>query len=250
MKENFNYLTLGYDLEMWQDYGIMEPITIEISPQINSHLLLAGISGSGKSFCENILFAKLAIANPKGEFYFGDYKQDDSFTCLRGCPRYFPYKRTLEALNIVYQKMQSRQAGIDSSRHPITFIIDEYVALILALQNEDKKQATLVMNRVSEILMLGRSLNVRLWTSSQRPDAAAFPSGSRLNYGIIMILGAPMRSIYEMLLPSDYIEGIEKREFGVGEGVLLLQGSKLRYIKVPAVRDMNRVQEVCAKALS
>lgn len=44
------------------------------------------------------------------------------------------------------------------------------------------------MRKVSEILMLGRSLGVRLVISCQRPDAAAFPSGSRLNYGVILIV--------------------------------------------------------------
>lgn len=124
------------------------------------------------------------------------------------------------------------------------------MANILALQGEDKKKAADVMNKVSEILMLGRSLGVRFICSCQRPDAKAFPDGSRLNYGIIMILGAPMRSIYEMLMPKEYIDMIEDRQFERGEGVLLLQGSDLRFVKIPTVRNVKEMQEICIRALS
>ena len=69
------------------------------------------------------------------------------------------------------------------------------MANILALQSISKKTAEEAMRKVSEILMLGRSLSIRLLISCQRPDASAFPSGSRLNYGIIIIVGASIRSI-------------------------------------------------------
>jgi hypothetical protein len=241
---------LGYGYDKWYGYGLKEPITTDISSKTNSHIIVSGMSGSGKSFCENILFSKLVMTNPESEIYFADYKQDDQFTYLRGCPRYYPYKKSLEALEIVYEKLHKRQTNEDKERHPITLIWDEYMANILALQNEDKKMATVVMNKVSEILMLGRSLSVRFFSSCQRPDAIAFPSGSRLNYGIIIILGAPMRSIYEMLMPAEYIGKIEDRNFRTGEGVLLLQGSVLHFIKVPMVQDINRMQEICVESLT
>ena len=55
-----------------------------------------------------------------------------------------------------------------------------------------------------------------------------------------MILGAPMRSIYEMLMPKEYIEMVENRQFERGEGILLLQGSDLHFVKIPTVRDMEK----------
>ena len=146
--------------------------------------------------------------------------------------------------------MHKRQSGEDTSRYPVTLIWDEYMANILALQSRDKKEADSVMRKVSEILMLGRSLGVRLLISCQRPDASAFPSGSRLNYGIIIILGAAIRSIYEMLIPREYIDRIGDRVFGRGEGVALLQGSELRFIKISTVKDEQKLQQVCIDALS
>lgn len=242
-------LTLGYDLDAWNGYGAKVPITTDISPVTNSHILICGMSGSGKSYYENALFSKLVIGEPHGEFHFADYKGEDSFAYLRGCSRYYSYRNTLQALDAVYARLNARQSGEDESCHPITLIWDEYMANVLSLVNEDKKAAAVVMNKVSEILLLGRSLSVRLITTMQRPDAIAFPSGSRLNYGVVIVLGAAIKSIYEMLLP-DFMEQVKGRVFGQGEGVALLQGSRLHFIKVGTVQDSERMQQICVKALS
>jgi len=146
----------------------------------------------------------------------------------------------------VYNRLNARLSGEDKSRNPVTLIWDEYIANILALANEDKKKAAVVMNKVSEILLMGRSKSVRLIVSCQRPDAVAFPVGSRLNYGVVVVLGAFVRSVYDMLMP-DHIEQVKGREFGLGEGTVLLQGSQLHFIKVPKT---SNVEELCKGALS
>jgi len=242
-------LKLGYDLDAWNGYGAKIPITSDISPKTNSHILICGMSGSGKSYYENTLFSKLVITEPHGEFHFADYKGEDSFAYLRGCPRYYPYKNTLQALDAVYARLNARQSGEDESCYPITLIWDEYMANVLSLVNEDKKSAAVVMNKVSELLLLGRSLSVRLITTMQRPDSIAFPAGSRLNYGIVVALGAAIKSIYEMLMP-DFMEQVKCRVFGQGEGIVLLQGSQLRFVKVGTVQDSERMRQICVKALS
>ena len=242
-------LVLGYDLDAWNQRGERKKITVDLSPTNNSHVLLCGMSGSGKSYLENALLAKLALSEPTGEIHFADYKGDNSFAYLRGCPRYYTYKDTLQALEIVHNRLLARQSGEDSTTHPVTLIWDEYMAQILSLQNEDKRAAATVMNRVSEILLLGRSLSVRLAMAIQRPDALAFPAGSRLNFGGIIVLGSSAKSIYEMLLP-DFKDELKGRTFKRGEGVVLFQGSELRYLKVPVVGSPKRMQELCIRALS
>lgn len=244
-------LALGYDLDAWANFREKEPVTIDISSSENSHILLCGMSGSGKSYQEHQLLYRLIRAEQDqgGEYYFADYKGDDSFSYLRGCPRYYTYKETLKALDIVHSRLISRQSGEDTSRNPVTLIWDEYMAQALNLSSEDKKAAAVMMNKVSEILLLGRSLSVRLIVSCQRADAVAFPAGSRLNYGVVCVVGAAVRSIYEMLLP-DHMEQVKGRQFGRGEGVVLLQGSTLRYIKVPIVQNETRMRQTCLEALN
>lgn len=241
-------LVLGYDLDRWNFFGEKMAITTDISPHTNSHILLCGMSGSGKSYLENQVLSKLALAEPDSDIFLADYKGEDALAHLRGCSQYFFYRDTLKALEIVHGRLLARQSGEDASRNPVTLVWDEYMAQMLALISEDKKAAAVVMGKVSEILMLGRSLSVRLIISCQRPDALAFPAGSRLNYGVVVVLGAAVRSIHEMLIP-DHIEQTKGRQFGRGEGVALLQGSELHFIKVGAVRNPRRMEEICIKAL-
>ena len=250
MIESNETLVLGYDLEYWKNFGIKKEISVDISPHTNSNILLSGMSGSGKSFAEFGLLTKLILTDPsrEGEYYFADYKADDMFECLRGTPRYRSFKQTTELLDIVRDRLDARMSGEDKTRHPITLIWDEYVANILALMREDKTKATKVMNKVSEILLMGRSKSVRLICSCQRPDAVVFPLGARLNYGIVIVLGVG-KSIYEMLMP-DHLDLIEKKEFNRGEGAVLLQGAKLHFIKIGQVNDMERMKKICIEALS
>jgi len=253
MKSN-NTLNLGYDLDMWHGYRAKLPVAVDISPSTNSHMLISGMSGCGKSYASNQYLAKLALAQP-GEYHFADYKGEDAFMFLRNCPRYRSYNNTLEALDAVYKRLNDRLSGEDTTRHSVTLVWDEYIANILALMGSDKEKkpaeriAPTTMNKVSEILLMGRSMGVRIIVSCQRPDAIAFPVGSRLNYGIVIILGAAIRSIYEMLMP-DHIEQVKGRQFGRGEGVALLQGSELRFIKIPRVQDYERMKQICVQALS
>lgn len=247
MTKQFDLL-LGYDYDSWYYYGVKNPVTTDISLKTNSHILICGMSGSGKSYLTNQIFAR--ICDKGGKVYFADYKQDDTFSHLRNCKRYYPYNNTLQALDEVYEILHNRQSGVDLSKEPVTLIWDEYIANVLSLLSIDKKKAEIVMRKVSEILMLGRSLGVRLVCSCQRPDAAAFPTGSRLNYGVIIILGAAIKSIYEMLIPKEYIDNIGDRKFKTGEGIVLLQGSQMHFLKVPVIKDEQQIKDLCIKGLN
>ena len=123
-----NLLTLGYELDEWNQYGRRVPITIDLSPKMNSHILLSGLSGSGKSYAEIGLLAKIALASPEAEIMFCDFKREDFFSFLRGCKRYYPYKKAIEALDVVYERMQRRQSGEDPTRNLVLLAVDEYAA--------------------------------------------------------------------------------------------------------------------------
>jgi hypothetical protein len=244
-------LLIGYDYDAWYGFGNRVLVTVDASTKNNSQTLICGMSGSGKSYLTNQYFARICLHGGEDSVvYFADFKQDDSFTHLRGCPRYYPYDKTIEALEEVYEIMHKRQRGEDTSRHYVTLVWDEYMANILALLGSEKKKAEAVMHKVSEILMLGRSLAVRLVIACQRPDATAFPTGSRLNFGVIIIVGASLESIYSMLMPKELIERVGNREFHTGEGVMLWQGSELKFIKVPVIRDEEKMKAICVEALT
>lgn len=149
------------------------------------------------------------------------------------------------------KKCTGEQLGEEKDRFPVTFIWDEYMANMLALQSEDKKAATQAMNRVSEILMLGRSLSVRFFTSCQRPDASAFPSGSRLNYGIILILGwRPSEVFMRCYFRQSTLTKLGTERFRRARALYCYRDSVLRFIKIPVVSNMGRLYGICQTALT
>lgn len=243
-------LNVAYDYDEYVYYGNKVSITSPIDGTSNSHMLLTGMSGSAKSSCLLVIFGRLIQLEEQGIYYFADFKQDDMFEFLRRTKRYYPFKRCAEAVDVVYEILLKRQSGEDKTRYPVTLIFDEYVACILYLFEIDKKKAEIVMNKISTLLMLGRSLRIRVITTCQRPDASVFKNGSRLNFGIIIVLGASIKSIYEMLLPKEYIEAIGNRKFKTGEGVVLLQSSVLHFVKIPIIRNKDKLEELCVAGLS
>ena len=140
---NSSEIVLGYDYDEWYGYGRKKKIVTDISSKTNSHIILCGMSGSGKSYGVNMLLAKICSLEKSGSrIFFSDFKQDDQFAYLRNNSFYYPYDRTVEALDQVYEILHKRQSGEDLSRNPVSLIWDEYMANILALQNISKKRLT------------------------------------------------------------------------------------------------------------
>lgn len=244
-------LFLGYDYDAWYGYGDKVPVYASIAKGKNKHMLIAGTSGGGKSYYTNQLMARLCvIGGNEQRIFFADYKREDAFEYLRGCKNYFAYEQTIEALDIVYEILHKRQSGEDKTRTPVTLFWDEYLSNVLALKSRDKKKSDKVMMQVAEILSIGRSLNCTICITTQTAYASVFPEGSRSNFGIIAICGAPLRSIYEMLIPKEYIDNVANRNFKTGEGIVLLQGCEMYCIKVPVVKDEKAMREIVVKGLS
>lgn len=250
MTTSNSILNLAYDYDEYVYYGNKVKITSCIDATYNSHMFVTGMSGSAKSSCLLVIFARLIQLEEHGIYYFADFKHDDMFEFLRETKRYYPFERCIEAVDIVYEILLKRQSGETKTRYPVTLIFEEYASCILYLLEIDKKKAESVMNKISTLLMLGRSLHIRVVATCQRPDASVFKNGSRLNFGIIMILGASIKSIYEMLLPKEYIEAIGDRKFKAGEGVVLLQSSVLHFVKIPIIRNGDKLKELCIAGLS
>ena len=59
---NSDELLIGFDFDQWYSFGVKEPIVTDISPMTNSHVLLSGMSGSGKSYAETLIIGRIANA--------------------------------------------------------------------------------------------------------------------------------------------------------------------------------------------
>ena len=238
---------------MWIDFGKQVSILADISTQKNSHILIVGMSGSGKSYCLLRTLALIIRTVPTCEIHFGDYKQEEAFAFLRNSSssRYYGYHAVTDAINLVYDRLQARIANTDTTKNAVILVIDEYVSYMTSLQNTNKKLASAMMFKIAEILLMGRSLDIRLICTCQRPDAVIFPLGARCQMGYVISLGPAIKSTYEMFLPSaEYFDEIGDRKFSQGEGIMLIQNSELRFIKIPQISNMDKIKELCIKGLS
>lgn len=136
---------------------------------INTHLLIAGSSGSGKSVALHALIIsaieqgyKLALIDPKRvELSF--YKNINNLL--------LPIAKTAEqaenTIQNIYDLMESRYKKMDkleqrqSEETPILLVIDEFAELI----EQNKK----LMQTIERIASLGRACNIHLILSTQYP---------------------------------------------------------------------------------
>ena len=139
------------------------------SININTHLLIAGSSGSGKSVTLHALILsameqgyKLALIDPKRvELSF--YKNINNLL--------LPIAKTAEqaenTIQNIYDLMESRYKKMDkleqrqSNETPILLVIDEFAELI-----EQNKR---LMQTIKRIASLGRACNIHLILSTQYP---------------------------------------------------------------------------------
>ena len=137
--------------------------------QINTHLLIAGSSGSGKSVALHALILsameqgyKLALVDPKRvELSF--YKNTNNLL--------LPIAKNAEqaenTIQNIYDLMESRYKKMDkleqrqSEETPILLVIDEFAELI----EQNKK----LMQTIERIASLGRACNIHLILSTQYP---------------------------------------------------------------------------------
>lgn len=243
-------LILGYDYHLWHSFAQKQAIYMTISHKKNNHCLIVGSSGSGKSYALLLMLARMYHSDNSLRTYFCDFKREDDYEFMASCPYYYAYNHVLDGIEEVYNIMHQRQSGKDKSRSPVLLIIDEYVVFILYLTGQDKKRADAVKSKISELLMLARSLNIKVWLGCQRPDASVFSNGARLNFGTTIVLGSGNNSLYDMVLSKEEISQTTDKTFKTGEGVIVQQGLPMRFLKVPKIEEIEQIHKTCIDALS
>lgn len=232
-------IDLGYNADYF-DMGVRAPLLWKVHEQ--PHCLLYGSSGSGKSYHAKLILGKIGKKLPYSKVFVLDYKNDMPF--LYGCDRYYGYTDCINGLNAVYSIFEARLNGEDKSRTPVFIFIDELVAWI---NSSDKKEAEDIKKRIGNVLMAGRGLAIFAITSVQRPDSTYFSSGARENYNLVIGLGTLSKESMRMFF-SDFKD--EMKPCGRGEGYVLYNGSVLKRIIVPTVRNEKKLEFYIRKALT
>ena len=216
--------------------GIYFPRSIDLK---KPHLAVFGSSGSGKTYASQLLLAKAVLNSAK--LVVADFKGDLEFSFLDNQEHFYRFERVGLFFDFVSDTLlQNRQNGQDKSRSLIICFIDEMSAYFTML---DKKERDIRIRQLSRILMLGRSFNIHVWISQQRPDAEYFGK-SRENIHNILLLGSFSKEVLNMLLSDE--KDVVNRKQSRGKGYLISSGEATKEIIVPSynvAKVQNKILE-------
>lgn len=215
-------LRQGCRFPVWWDY------------QHNPHLLIVGNTGSGKTYAEKLILGRIAKYIPEAKITVLDFKADD-YRFLRACNRHYEYMDCLQGLDDFYNAFLARLQGNKPDRSFRLVCIDEWASF---QNNLEKKEAEKVKKQLASLLMLGRSYNIHVLISQQRADAKYFDT-ARDNFNEIIAFGNISKESALMFgFDRDKLQPVS----GMGSGYMLTNGTDLREIQVPTVRNSARLE--------
>lgn len=172
------------------------------------HMLIAGGTGGGKTYfiltiIESLLQtnAKLFILDPKNA------DLADLGTVMRNV--YYKKEEISECIDDFYERMMARSIDMKKMPNyktgenyaylglePNFLIFDEYVAYMEMLST---KENMAVMNKLKQIVMLGRQAGFFIILACQRPDAKYLQDGIRDQFNFRVALGRMSELGYSMM---------------------------------------------------
>lgn len=172
------------------------------------HMLIAGGTGGGKTYF--ILTLIEALLRTNAMLYILDPKNADLADLAAVMPEVYSKKEEMIAcIDRFYDGMMARSEGMKSMEGyktgenyaylglPAHFLIfDEYVAFMEMLGT---KENAAVLNKLKQIVMLGRQAGFFLVLACQRPDAKYLGDGIRDQFNFRVALGRMSELGYSMM---------------------------------------------------
>ena len=206
-----------YQRDLYERNGIKHYLTLDLArfPMI----LLAGITGSGKTFAARYALAKiLAQSSPDCRLMLIDNKEFD-FVSFRGLPRFYDEETAYVGLQRFYDEFSALKKAEDKAyfaRHIL--YIDEWPTLLVRL---GKQQAEEAKSMLFQIMSTGRAYSRVCIIGTQKPMADMFGSSSRDQFGAYIIMGSISKELKGMLASEYDLQN----DCGRGQGHLIINGN-------------------------
>lgn len=250
MNQNNTLVHIGCYLADWQQRS--QPYTITIDLQTHPHVLLTGASGSGKSYCLNILLYYLS--RTKYKIWLGDYKASKDFAHFKGYKNYATGNDVETLIDEYYELFEGVRNGEVSLCTPQVLVLDEYPSFIQSISIYNKKRADEIKAKISTLLMMGRCLDndgsrtqFCVWITAQRADASIFSAGgARDNFMVWIALGNQSAESKRMITDSP----LPDTQYRRGEGIVKIDGEEIVEIIIPEIRNFKDMTAATSSCLS
>lgn len=213
---------------------IMDGVTWNLSKA--QHLLIAGKSGSGKTYYVNYVIMMLALHNCS--LYLADPKHSDlsSFDQFVGADRVATTpdgivkltQHVVDVMNERYEKMSQLRAETHKFQvdftafglKPVVLVIDEMASLMSEFSS--KKDATEFQSLITQITMKGRQAGVEFISIMQQANATNISTQARDQFGFRCLLGNSNSQERQMMFGS--VEDYPDVPVGPGHGLFVMDG--------------------------
>lgn len=208
------------------------------------HILSIGNTGTGKTYLNKLIIAKVSLYIPAARITVLDFKADD-YQFARETKRLYEFEDCINGLSNFYKEFKERQLGNDSTRTFKLLVIEELGSMLSYFNKKDNDS---IKKIIANIVFMGRSFNCHILISSQRPDANLFNAGVRDSIGFVVALGNLSKE-GKTMVAKGFEDEIEST-YGSGTGYLIENSTTIYRIKVPTISKFKKLEEYIIKALS
>lgn len=189
-----NAITLGYAANAWDGGGQKVPICWDLTR--NPHLLIAGVTGGGKSVLAQ--WVVLNLLQTGAQLYICDFKAGGDWT--DACNKYAQFSGCDDLVAEFYNAfVEALETGTPAER-PKLLIFDEFNSYALSKDSADFK---VLMNQIRAVAQMGRSYNYHLILIGQQFSAKVLETGIREQLATRVYMGRTISSeSAKMLFPG------------------------------------------------
>ena len=231
-------IKVGYDLDMFENHNVQLPIFVDLTSAL--HWLICGSSGSGKSYLTLMLLRNILIEYGCDiKLWILDFKNSNDYACCKDYSHYYTGADCEKGLENFYEEYQKVKDGTIQDSTIRLLVFDEWAGFQIWETQQNKKQAEKYKGYLLEILLMGRSMLCGVWVIMQRNDAK-FIEG-REQFFVTIALGKMSRELKQMVMQGEDLE--QKQIYAKGEGTIRMDSARTRFLKVPRLKSVGRVQQ-------
>jgi len=214
-----------------------------------------GESGSGKSVLTKSVIGRIALKHSKTNNNRGfqvticDGKADD-YRFLRGIPnaRFFEGLSTAKGVDFYYKQFEERRNDIDTSRDFRLLVAEEWSTFLTEIEIDDKKKYKECFSNMFALTSQGRSFNMHVLLSVQRPDST-FMTGFRENLTTVIGLGKYISPEAAKMAGFNNFKEFSNAGGGKSQGYMRSEDGFFR-IQVPKITNFDYLHEKIIEAVT